>query len=178
MRLKLKLVWQWFRAGIVPLFIAAIPIYLSYWLWMALHSYGIHPTGNPFCDVPITIALIIFTACLSGYLVSRQWFEELSKKYLIHIPIIGWMIVIFVLPKRKLNLVEVKSTWGPAPEESCWEFALETCDPWEEDKLVWHRVHTLGWTGKLFCRIGDKNIRALTVPPHKAWMTILSMGLL
>jgi hypothetical protein len=174
----MKKIWQWFKLGILPLFIVSIPIYLFYLIWEVIDKYGFHLIGNSYYDVPVTIAIIIFTACLCGSLVNRPWFENLSKNYLIHLPIIGWMIVVFVLPKRKLHLVEIKTTWGPTPEEGNWEYALETCDPWIEDGIRWHRVHTLGWTGKLFCRIGDANIREINVPSHKAWMTIISMGIL
>ena len=174
----MKKIWQWFRSGIVPLFITSIPIYLSYWLWEIIDNKGFHLVGNMFYDVPITIGIIIFSACSCGYLVSRTWFQDFAKKYLVEVPVVGWLIVIFVLPKGKLNLVEIRTTWGSAQEEGNWEYALETCDPWTEDGALWHRVHTLGWTGKLFSRIGDKNIREISVPPHKAWMTIFSMGLL
>lgn len=174
----MKKVWQWLKSGIIPLFIAFIPIYLSCWIWEVIDSKGFHFLHNPFYDVPITIAIVFFSACLCGYLVSREWFVNFAEEYLLEIPIIGWLIVVFVLPKRKLNLVEIKTTWGPTPQEGNWEYALETCDPWVEDGVTWHRAHTLGWTGKLYCRIGDANIREIRVPPHKAWMTIISLGLL
>ena len=182
MRSKLAQIWQeiwrYFKWGIIPLFIVRLLLYIFCWTWGFTDENGFHLMKNPFFDVPITAAIVFFSSCLFGYLVSRSWYEKFAKTILLRIPVIGGLIVAGTLPKGKRVLVEVKTTWGPTPEECCWEYALETCDPWEEDSLTWHRVHTLGWTGKLICRVGDKNIRELKIPQHKAWATIITLGLL
>ena len=110
-------------------------------------------------------------------MVSRAWFENLVKDYLVSIPILGLLLVIFVL-KHNLDLVEVRTTWGPTPEESNWEYGFETREPWFEDGIKWHKVHTLCWAGKLYSRIGDRNIMKCREPAHKVWMSVFSLGLL
>ena len=173
----MKKLWQWFKLGVPPLIITFIVKYASCWIWNGKDNWGLHLVNNLFLDIPITAIIIFFSGCLYGYLVSREWFEKFAKEYLLVIPVIGWLVVC-ILPKGNLKLIEVRTTWGPTLEESCWEYALETRDPWLEDGVIWHRAHTLGWTGKLFCSVGDGNIREISVPQHKAWITILSLGLL
>ncbi|MEK7647172.1 MAG: hypothetical protein AAB378_02230 [Patescibacteria group bacterium] len=173
-----KKFWQLIKAGIVPLFALSVPIYLIYWIWMFVNNAGLHLTHNPYYDVPITIAIAVLSACLCGYLVTREWFISFAKEFLLEIPLVNWLVVVFILPKRKLNLVEIRTVWGPTPEESGWEYGMETCDPWEENGILYHRVHTLGWMGRLFSKVGDKNIRLVEEPPHKIWLRIFSLGIL
>ncbi|MBI5045854.1 MAG: hypothetical protein HZC14_02555 [Candidatus Niyogibacteria bacterium] len=178
MKDRTKKFWQLIKAGIIPLFVASIPIYLCYWTWVFVDNNGLHLLGKSYYDVPITIAIAILSACLCGFMVTREWFINFAKEFLLEIPMINWLVAVFILPKRKLNLVEVRTVCGQTPEEGCWEYGMEPCDPWTENGITYHRVHTLGWMGRLFSMVDDKNIRPVTEPPHKIWLRIFSLGIL
>lgn len=174
----MKWIWQKVKFGIIPLFILCIPIFLAYKLWEVVVAWGLHITKNEFLDVPISIAILLTISFLFGYLLDRPNFQNFLKENCLKVPIVGGLLLVLFLPKDELQLVEIRTTWGSAPEEGNWEYALVTTRPWNEDGVLWYRVHTLGWTGKLFSRVGHSNVKQINRSPREVWITIFSMGLL
>ena len=174
----LKWIWQKVKFGIVPLFIICIPIFLAYKLWEIVVAWGLHITKNDLFDVPISIAILITISFLFGYLLDRPALQKFLKENCLEVPIVGGLLLVLLLPKEELQLVEIRTTWGPTPQEGNWEYALVTTKPWNDGSVTWYRVHTLGWTGKLFSRIGQSNVRQIDRSPREVWITVFSMGLL
>jgi len=170
-------IWPRIKLGAIPFIVAAIIFFLSEQLWNIVLGKGLNLTGNNFLDVPINLAIILAAIYLLGFLFEKQSLQEFAKIYFHKVPIFGPMLLLLILP-RKLELVQIKSTPGNFGEEGCWEYAIVVRDAWEEGGLVWYRVHTLGWTGKLYSRISASNVRPTNRPARDVWASVFSMGLL
>lgn len=175
----MKGVWATVKIGLIPLALIFIPMLMIDWLWAAVNAWGIHPFNNNLIDVPLNIILALFGSYLVGYLFKRPKFQEFAKNYFIKIPVLGGLLLHLIVPKCELRLVEIKTVPGFTAAEENWEYALVMQEAWLEDEIIWYCVHTIGWAGKLFSRVGEGNVKI--IPPEKqkeAWVTIISMGLL
>lgn len=170
---SMKWIWTRIKIGVVPLVILAIPIAGASYIWGVFVNMGLHLFKRQWVDVPFSIALVLTLCLLSGILLLRPKFQDFFKEVLPRIPIVGPILLRVLVPKDDLRLIEVQTYDGN------WEYAI-SLHTWEEDGVIWYRVHTLGFgSGKLFSRVDKKNIRL--IPDEKqrdAWVVVLSIGLL
>lgn len=167
--------WAWIRIriGVVPWVILGIPIVGVKYIWGVFDKSGLHYFKMTWADVPLSITLVLALGLLSGILLLRPAFQNFFKKVLPAIPIIGPVLLRALVPKDDLRLVEIQTYDGN------WEYAI-SLHTWEEDGIIWYRVHTLGFgSGKLFSRVDAKNIRLIPDDKQRdAWVVVLSIGLL
>ena len=171
-------IWPDIKLGAVPFVVISALLFLTYEVWGVVNSWGLHLVGKKLFDVPISISILLALLFFLGRLVRQPTFNQFAKENFIKIPVIGGLLLLLFLPKHELRLIETKTVYGTMPAEESWEYALVTKDLGEEGGVKWYRVHTLGWTGKLFSRVGEKNVRLTGKPDKDVWMTVLSMGLL
>ncbi len=167
------------RLGGTPLVILVIFYLALSWSWNWGVSKSYHLVDNIALNLFLNLLSISVVACVFGYLRKRDGFQNFITIFL-KFPIVGPMIY-RLLAVGPLTVVEVRTVWGPTPEESAWEYAI-LLGSWEEDIdgriLKWYRVHTLGFgSGKLFSRVGSLNIILIPNNEQKdAWLVILTMG--
>ena len=176
--------WDNFKSGGTPLVILIIFYHVLVWAWSLVWHWGVKlPKFHIINQATANIALnlfILFTAVeIFGYIRKQEWFQDLILIFL-KIPFIGPRIY-KVLSVKPFVLVEVRTVWGPTPEESCWEYAIllgKEEEEFPDRKLIWSRVHTLGaGSGKFISRAGSKNIRHLSEEEQKkALSLVLSFG--
>ena len=172
--------WPRVKLGLIPLVIICIPVFLGKESWRLVDSWGLHLVGNDLADVPINLAILFVGCYLLGLLLELPLVKDFIKDNSLKLPVIGGLIYAVLVPHGDVRLVEIKTLWGSsdAADEN-WEYALVTNGPWTDERgNSWHRVHTLGWTGKLFSRVGKNNVRETGLSDRDVWMIVLSMGLL
>lgn len=174
--------WPKIKLGLIPVIIIGISVYLAMklrGLWRLIDVRGLHLVGNDLVDVPINIAILLVGGYLLGWFSEVPKVKALIKESSLKLPIIGGLVYAVLVPHDDVKLVEIKTLWGLTPAEENWEYALVTYGPWpESDGTIWYRIHTLGWAGKLFSRVGKNNVRDTGLPDREVWMVVISMGLL
>jgi|SRR3989344_1050099 len=170
--------WSRIKLGIIPLLVVGLLIFLVYKVGEIINDWGLHLVGNPLFDVPINVVIVLFATFLFGCLLEYPPFNNFAKENFAEIPIIGGLLLLLLLPKHELQLVEIRTVPGNTPEEENWEYAIITKELPVENGVRWYRVHTLGWTGKLFCRVSERSLRPTNRPDRDVWLSVFSMGLL
>lgn len=175
----IKELWLRIKLGAVPLILLSIPVGTSFYLWKKIDSLGLHLTQNVFYDVPIKLAILLVFTWLLGSLFKMAWFKNFGEKHFLKAPFVGGILFALIID-RKFEIVEIRTAPGVTLDRGgCWEYAVVTKDPWQEDGLTWHSVHTLGLTSnRLFSRVSADVLRPLKKSQQEALLTVLSMGLL
>jgi hypothetical protein len=171
-------IWSKIKLGIIPIVLLGVPVFIFYELLLMISAIRFRVFGNPFLDVPLSVAIVLGIAFVFGHILEWPRVKDWIRKYYIKIPFLGRILLVLAIPKHELEIIEVKTTPGPTHEEGCWEYAVITKD-WEENGMRWYRAHTIGIGGKLFSRISESNVRHLSPREKKAvWLTVLSFGFL
>ena len=184
MRKVLAWVWENFKLGVTPLILLIIIRLTIAWLSPLALRWGslllkFRIVNLVAVDVSLNLLILSAAIVIFGYLRQLEWFQEFILIFL-KVPIVG-LPIYKVLSVKPFTLVEVRTVWGPTPEESCWEYAILLGEEKEElpdRKLTWYRAHTLGLgSGKLFSRVGRLNIRFLSKKEQKrSWLLVMTMG--
>ncbi|MBI3046356.1 MAG: hypothetical protein HYY86_02360 [Candidatus Harrisonbacteria bacterium] len=184
--MKKVFAWLWdnFKLGVTPLILLIIIWIAIAWLSPLVLRWGslllkFHIVNLVAVDVSLNLLILSLAIMIFGYLRKLEWFQKFICIFL-KVPIVG-LPIYKVLSVKPFILVEVRTVWGPTPEESCWEYAILLGEEEEElpdRKLIWYRAHTLGMgSGKLFSRVGRLNIRFLSKKEQKrAWLLVMTMG--
>lgn len=171
--------WPRVKLGLIPLVIIAIPVFLGKEFWGLVDAWGVHLIGNDLADVPVNLVILLVGCYLLGLLLEFPKVKVFIQENSLKLPLIGGLVYAVLVPHEDVKLVEIKTFWGPTPAEENWEYALVTYGPWiDKEDYTWYRVHTLGWAGRLFSRVGERNIRETGLPDREVWMIVISMGLL
>ncbi len=164
-------VWPRVKLGIIPLIILGIPVWLMWELGSVINSLGFHFFKSSLLNVPLNVAVILTVSFLLGYLLDRSQFQNFIKRNYVNVPFPFSLIWMLFLSRGEVKLIQIQTYDGN------WEYALETMESWEEGGKLWHRVHTLGWTGKLFSQVRDDNVKEVDRPERAVWMSVFSLGL-
>lgn len=171
--------WELIKLGGTPLIIVTIFWLTICWGW----DLGVHHShnfvDNKILNVGLNLAMVSVASAVFGFIRKQLWFQNLIINFL-KVPIAG-PLVYRLLAVGPLTLVEVKTVWGPTPEECAWEYAI-LLGSWDDNifgrTLTWFRVHTLGFgSGKLLERTGKAIIIFIPNEEQKnAWIVVIIMG--